>query len=90
MSELHVVSTDVLLWTLGGFAEPSEEMPHDKFLPVAYVRELKRLALKPRCSRGEVKEIAERYGRSHNSAIAAISFRRRNTRPSRWWDEVSP
>ena len=89
MSELHVVGTDVLLWALGGFAEPSEEMPYARFLPVGYVRELKRLALKPRCSNMEVKELAERYDRSYSGAVSAICFRRRNTRLSRWWDEVT-
>lgn len=88
MNSVHLIRTDVLLLSLGGFAEPPREMPNDRFLPVGYVRELKRLAEKRRCSHGEVKELADRYGRPVGAATTAIYYQRRNNAPG-WWDEVA-
>jgi hypothetical protein len=89
--EIHLIRTDILLWILGGFVEPLDEMPGDgsRFLSVAYVRELKRLASKPRCKQGEIKKIANRFGRSHKAAVLMIYRQRHQIDVPRWWQDVA-
>ena len=85
---LHVVKTDVLLWVLGGFAEPPVEPENPIALPLAYVREIKKLVeCGRRLRRGEVQALAERYGGSSTSISSLVSkYRRLRQMPSYWQD----
>jgi hypothetical protein len=81
---LHVVKTDVLLYALGGFAPEPMEWPAKNFLPMKLIREIKRVAAKPKASYGEVRTLATRYQRDYKSMGTWIYLARRNRTPAYW------
>lgn len=86
---LHVVRTDVLLWTLGGFAETDEAaLFRVNGLSPVYVRGLKAIASKPRAAYGEVLDYTRRNGQSRQVASKYIHAFRHN-KAYRCWSDVA-
>lgn len=71
---LHVTRTDTLLWVLGGFAAPPIEMSHGTAMPLAYVRELRKLVERGgRLRYGEAVSLGARFGRPPSSIRTLLS-----------------
>ncbi len=89
--EMHVIGTDVLLWALGGLGQPADVLDyHSHSLPLSYVSELKALARNKRNLFDVVRAVANRYGRSAQSAVQLIYIqRRRPERVARYWAEAA-
>ena len=85
---LHIVRTDVLLWSLGGFAEPPKDLSlADRYLSAPLRHRLAELVrTNQRVPHGEVKQLADRYGYDRNRLIAIVHFARKRGVPH-YWDE---
>lgn len=75
-NEMHVIRTDVLLWALGGFAEPPAEAGRFRALPTGLAREVAEIARRRRAQDNEIVDLAERWNWSRNSLSALISYAR--------------
>lgn len=74
--KIDVIRTDVLLYCLEGFAESTfkSDVPYwSRGYSLDCWKEIVRIASKDRSEMGEIKDIADRFGRNKNSLAVLIS-----------------
>jgi len=80
---LHIASTEMMLWKLGGFAEvPPRNEP--TLLSPFQIYMIRKLAAKPACERGEVRDCAHLLGMRRNTLSVEIYRVRRGYSPAYW------
>lgn len=86
---LHLIRTDVLLWTLGGFRDSVDDRPfrepHAPYLPWQ-IAEMRKLAaeLPLDAKTGQVRRFAEKAGLSPRAVSVYLHHIRRGTEPRSW------
>jgi hypothetical protein len=87
---MDIVRTDVLLWTLGGFAVPPREVINGTAMPASYIKEIKKLVERGgRIGNREAIDLGERFGHSPSSISTLVStYRHRRPMPP-YWREVT-
>lgn len=84
---MHIISTEMLLWALGGFAEvPEVEHRPSVTLSALQIKTIQRLAEKEHCAWGESKLAAERVNLDVETLKALVSMARRGHNPAYWRD----
>ena len=78
---LHTIKTDMLLATLGGFADAPPGGMQVNAVPMWVWDEIIRLSRQSRVASGELNSLAERSGRSYNTLKAQLDQARRGKLP---------
>lgn len=76
-----VIALDVLLYRLGGFADPPDGPTRGNLLPDALWARLEALARLPRARRGELVLLGEQYHRSPGALTVHLHKLRHGRRP---------
>lgn len=78
---LHIIKTDMLLATLGGFADAPPGGMQVNAVPMWVWDEIIRLSRQARVASGELNNLAERSGRSYDNLLVRVHQARRGKLP---------
>jgi len=84
VGDLHIVRTDVLLWTLGGFAEPPKKAQGRTTIEPKLLDELRQVASRSKARHGELTNLARRFDRS-NETLRVFVWKIRHGIEPRYW-----